>query len=339
MCGGAAEVMDLAFITVGAFLVLVVWFDFIATALTASESGPLSRRISYGIWRIARMINKGIDSHSFLATVGPLIIIVMINIWVFAVWAGWSLIYIGGGDAVLNSTTKVPADISSIIYFVGFTLTTLGTGDYVPADGFWQFLTVLTAFNGLALITLSITYAIPVVQAAAVKRTVARHISVMGETAGEMASHWARDGHFQGLDSYFNALTPMILDVAQKHLAYPILHYYHSPEASTALPLKLAALDEAIRALPPEAYEKNASLWVAENNCSNAIATFLATLNKAFIHPADEEPPQLLPPSLIRGTLKDIHANEESDDLVKRRKLLKALIIQDGWNWSQIEKG
>ncbi|GAA3970279.1 potassium channel family protein [Allohahella marinimesophila] len=331
--------MSILMTIAGAFLVLLVWFDFVATALTASQSGPVSRRVAYGVWRVFLFINKPFKSHALLACVGPLIIIVLINMWVSVVWLGWSLIYLGAEAPVLNGTTLLPADISSTIYFVGFTLTTLGTGDYVPADGFWQAMTVITAFNGIALITLSITYAIPVVQAAAAKRTVARQIAVMGESAEALAAQWAEAGHYQGVDTYFSDLTPQILDISQKHLAYPILHFFHSPEPDTALPLKLAALDEAILALPAEAYEVNPALRVAEHMCSNAISTFLNTLNKAFIHPADEEPPQILPQRLRKGTAKKVGSEREPEALSRRRKLLKALILQDGWTWNQIAKG
>lgn len=330
---------DLICLATGVLLVLLVWFDFGSTALTASESGPLSRRVAFATWRLALTLNKLVKSHRFLGAVGPLIIMVLINMWVFAAWLGWSLIYLGGEPSVLNSITKVPADTSSVSYFVGFTLTTLGTGDYVPADGFWQMMTVVTAFNGLALITLSITYAIPVVQAAAVKRTVAREISVMGETVDEIAAHWARHREYQGVETYLATLTPQILDIAQKHLAYPILHYYHSPELQTALPLKLAALDEAIRAIPAEAYVQNPSLRIAEHNCSKAIEVFLSTLNKAFIHPTDEEPPQLLAPDLTKGTARVVGTQRATESLAKRRKLLRALVLQDGWTWDQIAKG
>ena len=89
----------------------------------------------------------------------------------------------GTEGAVVCSTTKHPAEWPETIYFVGYTLTTLGTGDFVPSGTWWDLLSVLATFSGLALVTLSITYAIPVIQAVAQKRTLACKFALWGGAA------------------------------------------------------------------------------------------------------------------------------------------------------------
>ncbi|XVH33461.1 ion channel (plasmid) [Haloferacaceae archaeon DSL9] len=44
------------------------------------------------------------------------------------------------------------------MYFTGYTIFTLGNGDFYPTAANWQVTTVLTSASGLLLITLIVTY-------------------------------------------------------------------------------------------------------------------------------------------------------------------------------------
>ena len=45
------------------------------------------------------------------------------------------------------------------------------------------------------------------------------------------------------------SLTPMIAEMGEKHLTYPILYYFHTSQRSRCLPLSVAAFDEAMTLL------------------------------------------------------------------------------------------
>jgi hypothetical protein len=57
-----------------------------------------------------------------------------------------------------------PTTVVNKIFYTGYTLSTLGLGDMEPEGNFWDILAILS-FTGLILISIAITYLIPVVSA------------------------------------------------------------------------------------------------------------------------------------------------------------------------------
>lgn len=78
--------------------------------------------------------------------------------WLLLLWAGWTLVFSASPEAVLQDPEGVPADGWARAYFAGFSVFTLGVGDYVPNGPVWQLLTVVAVVSGLALTTMAITY-------------------------------------------------------------------------------------------------------------------------------------------------------------------------------------
>lgn len=59
-----------------------------------------------------------------------------------------------------STATGNPAGTVERLYFTGYTVFTLGNGDFRPGAGTWQLATVAATGTGLVLITLAITYAV-----------------------------------------------------------------------------------------------------------------------------------------------------------------------------------
>jgi len=329
------DILQVMTTAMGVLVVGLVWADFIATVMTASATGTFARRFSHFVRRWFRAVSRITRSHNVLAASGPCITILLLVAWFGLAWIGWSLIYLGTDGSVIGSTTRLPADAAQTIYFVGFALTTLGTGDYIPGNGPWAVLSVLVAFNGLALITLAITYAIPVVQAAAEKRTVSVRFALWGATRQRVLAQLDHEGAYQAFHDHLAAAASELIDVTQKHMSYPILHFFHSPAERASLSVQIAILDETIRALPDTAFEKEPKLQISVVHCARGITEFLTTLNGVFVTPSDESPPPAQPerPDSIAVRLVTAHSDM---DLVKRRKLLKALVEEDGWTWETV---
>jgi len=245
------------------------------------------------------------------------------------------MIYLGSEGAIVSSSTRLPAQVNETVYFVGFALTTMGTGDFIPNGSLWRLMSVFTAFNGLVLVTLSITYAIPVIQAIADKRAFSSQFAVWGDSTESVLSHLKNDQNYESIAVYLKPISTQIPLVVQNHLAYPVLHYFHSPTAGTSLALQISVLDEVLRGLPDEAFERQPALYVLVPNCTKAITEFLTTLSNVFIEPAKEEPPAREDESKqsIAYRLVEQHSTIA---VSKRRKLLKALVEEDGWNWQKI---
>ena len=120
---------------------------------------------------------------------------------------------------------------------------------------------------------------------------------------------------------------------------YPVLHYFHSSKRSASLASSVAALDEALTILEC-GLQKGCSLDLPSLGAAReAITEFLNTLGPALIEPAHDSPPL---PSL--KMLKEIGVPVVDDELfaqslkgmASRRKLLLALVRNEGWTWHAV---
>ncbi len=329
--------MSVFLFIVGFALLATVSADVLVTTLTVRGGGFLTNRISAWIWHSATKIHRHNTNHRLLAGAGLLLILGMVLIWYLCTWTAWSLIFCSFSNAIVNSSNQEPASIWGRIYFVAYTITTLGRGDYQPSSTFWHLLTGLAAANGFFLVTLSIAYLFPVVSAATEKRILAVHISCLGGTADEILTKAWNGKDFGNLDQHLINLTPSIVSLGEKHLTYPVLHYFHTPLRSRCLPLSIAALDEATSllqyAIPLENRPDTSSLIPIRRSC----AAFLTTLRSDYIKPSKREP-SLIPLKLLRNkgipTVDDGSYIKAFTQINKRRRLLLALVENDGWSWN-----
>ena len=328
--------MSVLLLILGFILLAVVSSDVLVTTLTVRGGGFLTNRFSSWLWHGATKLHRHDTNHRLLAAAGLLLILGMAFIWYLLTWAAWSLIFCSFQDAIVNSSNGEPASIWGRIYFVAYTITTLGRGDYQPSNTIWHLLTGLSAANGFFLVTLSIAYLFPVVSAATEKRILAVTISCLGGTADEILIKAWNGKDFGNLDQHLISLTPLIVALGEKHLTYPVLHYFHTPLRSRCLPLSIAALDEAMTllqyAVPLETRPDPAALFPVRRSC----AAFLTTLKSDYIKPSKKEPP-LLPLTLLRmkgiPTMEDERYLKAMKQISTRRKLLLALVENDGWSW------
>ena len=329
--------MSVLLLILGFILLAVVSSDVLVTTLTVRGGGFLTNRFSSWLWHGATKLHHYNSNHRLLAAAGLLLILGMAFIWYLCTWAAWSLIFCSFNDAIVNSSNDEPASIWGRIYFVAYTITTLGRGDYQPSSIIWHLLTGLAAANGFFLVTLSIAYLFPVVSAATEKRILAVTISCLGGTPDEILAKAWNGRNFGNLDQHLINLAPLIVGLGEKHLTYPVLHYFHTPLRSRCLPLSIVALDEAMSilqyAIPLEYRPDPAALFPVRRSC----AAFLTTLKSDYIKPSQENPP-LMSLELLRRkgipTLDDVIYAKAMKQIDNRRKLLLALVENDGWSWS-----
>lgn len=323
----------------GFILIAMAMLDVFWTTLAMGGGGPLTARVARGLWQVALRRHRTAASHRLLTVAGTFILLFTILLWIVLLWGGWVLLFSADAGAVVHGQTRAPADLWSRIYFTGYTLFTLGMGDYVPQGGVWKVATAAASLNGLFLITLSIAYLVPVVSAAVHKHQLAACVSDLGCTPGEIVCG-AWDGNsFEGLTPYLVQLVPLIELHAQRHLAYPVLHYFHSPQRRTAVSVSLVALDEALL-LMSEAVDPRVRLPTAATEpVRRAIAAFLEALHMKFIRTG--ETPTALPQLRILeeagipvvGSPVFRRAVEERS---AHRTLLLAFVENDGRSWSDV---
>ncbi len=144
------------------------------------------------------------------------------------------------------------------------------------------------------------------------RRALAGEISLLGQTPDEIVQAARAQGpeRFAGR---LEGLAPAILKLAELHLAYPVLDYFHSPEPRLALPLRLASLHEALLILEVE----DAGQATATRNDAAVLAAielYVARLGGS------------LPPS------EDVAQWQGSPT----RARLGAMVERDGWRWRDV---
>ncbi|MBD1835898.1 two pore domain potassium channel family protein [Cyanobacteria bacterium FACHB-472] len=241
--------------------------------------------------------------------------------------------------SLVSADSKQPADTWERIYFIGYTLVTLGLGDYQPEGRIWQLATAIAAANGFLLITLAITYLISVVSAATQKRQLAIYIFCLGSNPSEILTKAWNGKDFGMLSQHLVSLTPMLALYGQNHLVYPVLHYFHSTDLQTAAEINVVVLDEALTLLECAVKPEHRPDAVALYALRESVLVFLDTLSSAFIKPAASAPPLPVLDELRASNIplvSDEVFEKEVSSISKRRRLLLALVQNDGWTWKSI---
>lgn len=321
----------------GVALIALVVYDAISTTLVASSAaGPLTARVGGGVWWLARRLGAGPHSRTVTAA-GPTILLMTIVAWMSMLWVGWWLVFSADVDAVVATASGRPADAWDRVYFAGYTVFTLGVGDFRPSGRVWQFATGLSVANGLAMVTLAITYSIPVVTAVTERRQQAATMTGLGSSAQELlVSAW--DGSsLRFLDAPLMNFADDINRTAQRHLTYPILHFFHSPDRTDEFAMSVTALDEALTitltAIPEAARPHSAAVKTARA----AIGRLLGILEASFHDAAEQVPPAPdLTPLRAAGipVVDDAVFHGRLGEHDERRRMLLGFATNSGWPWA-----
>ncbi|MDW5376669.1 potassium channel family protein [Halomonas sp. HP20-15] len=324
--------------SLGAVLILLVLYDAIRTTLSASSAGPITNHLMNAVWLLLLRISRRYDSHALLAASGAWITVSLIVFWLFAAWLGWFLLFCGSPQAVVNSTSQVTADLFQRAYYAGYTLTTLGYGDYVPGNDAWRIPPALAAASGFFLFTLAITYILNIVSNVTQKRQVALAISALGQTPQRLLESTADEGTYQSLSNQLQQLQQSIGLVGQQHLAFPILHYYHAADSDKALPLALARLYQSLSLVCFACPEVDSTTRTQLKITQQVLDQFLDTLGRSFIRPAGEAPPipELEAYAALPGVAKSAAELHDYLTSLERQKLLLAYVREDGWEWHDV---
>ena len=344
---------SLAWTALGAVVLILTAFDLLKTVLTVRGGGPITGRANAWLWDAALALHARRENHRALSAAGPVLATLTLVSWLVGLWLGWTLVFCGAAEAVVAAKDQSPAGLVERIYFAGYTLTTLGLGDFNALGGGWRIATVLTAASGLMLFTMAITYIVPIVDATVTLRQLATYIDGLGDDPLDVvARSW--NGHpeesgsapnggpgtgFDPLRTHLTSLTPLVATVRQRYLAYPILHYFHSDDPRMAAPLRLAALDEAVTLLT-HAVEPRVRLprqVVAPLRAQ--LNGYLEMLQAQWIVPAETPPPGYRLAELRAKGVPCVDDATLADALGERamhRRRLAGLVASDGRAWHAV---
>ncbi|NHN42989.1 two pore domain potassium channel family protein [Halorubellus sp. JP-L1] len=327
--------MDLILLAIGVLLLASVVIDLLWTTLwVEGGAGPLTSLLMAWIWGTLRRLG-GSDSR-VLTLSGPVILVGSLATWIGLLWGGWTFVFASGESSIIDTLNRDPVSWSDWVYFAGYTIFTLGNGDFVPQEGFWQIMTTLTTASGMLFVTLSVTYVLNVLSAVTQKRSFASGVSGLGSNgAGILCTSWNGE-ELEGLALPLNTFTTQLNALTSNHKAYPILHYFHSKQAGQSPTVSVAIFDETLSLLQFGLSERSHPSNTILRNARSSVEGYLNTLQSSFIEPADRSPP---PPSL--DTLRERELPTVSDeefitalaDMEERRRTLLGLVESDEREW------
>lgn len=331
--------MSVVLFALGLVIIAIAIIEAVWTTLWVDKgSGPITSWVMELTWRGFKSIFG--KNHYMLSLAGPLGLTATVSIWVLLLWAGWSVLFAADENAILSDRDLTPASFVSRVYYAAFTIFTLGIGNFIPQEGFWQIATSISTATGLLIVYLATTYLISVIIAASNKRAFADQVIGAKSCAEDFVlAKWDGDG-FNTIAFQLNTLTIQINTITEQHLAYPILHYYHAADNTKASAIAVVILDEALTILefgiqrpfrPPRSILRSTR---------EGLESYLGILEAAYISLARQPPPVPdLSPLRDAGVpvVEDEEFIEAVSKLSEHRKLLLGLIIDDARDWPQVK--
>lgn len=333
--------MSFGYLVAGLLVITAAVTDFLWTTLwVEGGAGPLTSRMMSGVWGGLRRL--GVRRSWTRTLAGPVIVLIGLVMWISLLWVGWTLVFAGGENALIDTIDGGPVSWVERFYFVGYSLFTLGNGEFVPRDGVWQVATAFTTGSGMLLITLSISYILSVLDAVTQKRSFATSVSglgLRGETV--VVKSWDGDS-FDGVELPLETFTAELNRLTTNHGAYPVLHYFYAEQREAAAVVSVVVLDEALtlwRFGVPAEHQPSRVVLV---NARSALQNYLETLGHSFATESDTTPPD--PDlSVLREsgvpTVSDEAFDDSVDELDARRRALLGVVDADARQWPGIHEG
>ncbi|WP_339103229.1 two pore domain potassium channel family protein [Haloterrigena salinisoli] len=333
--------MQPLYLVVGIALLLAGFVDILWTTLWVDGgSGPLSGRLTTGVWRGLRVLTG--DRNKALSLAGPLILTLTLSMWIGLIWVGWTFVFASHPLALVNTRTGGTADWAGRFYYVAYTMFTDGNGDYSPTYGgdVWEIASSFTTASGMAFVTLGVSYILSVLGAVADKRSFASTVTGLGNRSEAFVRAGWNGENFDGHELTLESLDSDLSKLAEQHKSYPILHYYHSEQSEQASAVAVAILDESLTLFRYTVDDEHSPDPAIVESARSSVSSYLETLDASFI---DAEPAVPRSPDLDRLREDDIPTGSDQEfaealaKLTDRRRHLLGVVEADAWEWPPVE--
>ncbi len=333
--------MTYLYLFLGLLIFFLNLFDLLVTVLSPTGAGVITDKVNvYGAKLYSFVVGKR-GTNKLLDHKVIFLIVTIIIVWIILTWASCSFIFMSNPDSIVNSKTNESATLFEKVYFTGYTLSTLGPGDFKPNGNVWILFTNFVSFFGFIIITVCITYVVPLVSNLTQAKALSLKIAGLGESTTDLLVNSFNGENFNELTSQFSGIAADILKYSTNHLAYPILHYVHQSNKAENIILKMVSLDETLNILSCNIPKRYISHPLGLLELRRSISIYLGTLKN--IEPAESAPPLLnfvkieksLPIALMNTDPENL--NKIYKQLEERRKLHRTNLENDGWNWEEID--
>lgn len=333
---------DAVFLVPGVAIIALVLADIVRTALSSNGGGTLTNLVSAAVWKLF-FVAAGRDGRSrLLPHAGMLILVSIILAWVLSLWFGLFLLLLSDAGSVVSGKGG-PSNALEKLYFAGFSLSTLGVGDYKANSDGWRLLTSAAAFAGLIFITVSITYFVPVLSAVTFRRTVAFTIQSMGATPADIVRNsW--DGNSFGIFvESCGTLGQMLIQHTLSHYTYPVLQYFHSIDPAQAFPRNIVVFAEAFYLIRYGARLEHADVLKLQK-AEAFLDAYLEAMRQDVVQgdrggkPPELDSSQLRDAGLPLSTPEELAQALRQHGVGPKRAVLGAVLAADGWDWADVHR-
>lgn len=321
----------------GLVITALATHDVLFTTFAPNGASHISGRVTSITWKTIHFISVKAGRRSILNGAGIVIICTILLSWVTMIWIGNALIFSADPQAVVHSSTRAAASYTDRIYYAGYVLSTLGIGDFKAGSSGWQIYTAIVSFYGLMLITIAISYMVPVISAVTDRRTLSIQIASLGHCPESiLLNHW--DGKdFKNLENSLFSLKEKIALHGQLHLSYPILQYFQNNKKITALMPNIVALDEALYILHYLVPEQIRPKRHVLEPMRIIVRSFFDSLATTSSFKEVENIPAIRTEKLECAAVPLLTlSGEQLNELNKRRLFLKSILNNSGWQWKEI---
>ena len=219
---------------------LIIWWialwDSFATIVLPRTVAPMKRpsgrfnKLSWWVWAfIGRRINNPQLRLTYLATYGPVSVILLLILWGGLMILAFALIYQGMGSQFNAASGTV--GFGTLVYTSALTFLTLGLGDVTSPEPIGRFFVILEAASGFIFLGLIISY-MPLLDQAYGAREVGNQLIL--SRAGQPPSgakfliRYADPGHSEILRGTLREAEQWMAGILQTHLSHPVLSFYRA---------------------------------------------------------------------------------------------------------------
>ncbi len=325
-------------IILGTLIYLGIVVDILTTTLSMQGGGWFTSRFSHLFWNMMLQISGKNGKSKLLARAGFFLLIIIILIWVGLLTLSFFFLLQSDIDSIVNSS-KIPGSVLDKLYYAGFVLSTLGIGDFMASNNLWRIVTDIYSFTGLILITMSVTYFIPVLSAIIKQRKLGINLSSLGTSPQEIVLNAWNGKDYEVFKLQLLSFSDALLEHNQNHRAYPVIHYFHNSDKEHAIILQIARLNEAVYILERELKPEETLPKQVLSSIRTALDNYINVVEEVSHIKVQKELPK--PPAIFqleeKGVLQDSTREINfSKDIQHNRRVFLSLIKMDGWKWDDL---
>ncbi len=232
--------------------------DLFLTVLHIEAESPLTSTLHRALWWLLRSLIWLLPRRAqgrVLSWGAPLMVASTLVFWALLFVVGFGLLYL----PLIHDVRYMRVDdgarttaLGDALYYSGVSFFTIGYGDLAATHPLARLLSVLEAGAGLLIISMAVAYLLTIYPP--ITRQMALAVSLNQQTAGRpeasvMASRYLAAGRDEALCERLGTLNEELLNLAELHGFYPVLHYVRPVDVLVSFVRILALVQGVIATL------------------------------------------------------------------------------------------